>query len=146
MGPEGFGGPGGKVTLATITNPVTGVLVTVIFLLFRGVFSLFNPSIVIGTFVLFFQFTTAVGMNLTIFGLVPVPPLSNSEVLRLLVPSGCCCGFVDCRECVVVIMFILVFLNILSGPLTFLRGTLCCKLSCMVKFPFETLSGWEAWG
>ncbi len=84
----------------------------------------------------FFAGITFAGVCLTVFGLVPMPPFSNSHVVFTMLPSECCFGIVRCRHCLVLTILLVVTANILSNPLGLLDDLVFNVVGLVASLPF----------
>ena len=85
-----FENPRKGMALSSLAGPVSNLILAVIFAFLHvatRVIALFStPSIVFDSVALFFEYGVLLNVSLTIFNLIPVPPLDGSRLLGLALP------------------------------------------------------------
>lgn len=90
--------------------------------------------------ILFFMYVAVLSTGLGVFNLFPIPPLDGSKVLFSLLPKGIYLQILRYERYVMILLFVLVFLGVLSGPLGTLIGVVLRGLCAVTRFPFELLA------
>lgn len=73
---------------------------------------------------LFLEYTLVLSAGLAVFNLFPIPPLDGSKVLFSFLPKGIYRGLMRYERYGMLILAVLLFMNVLDGPLMYLRGGL----------------------
>lgn len=85
----------------------------------------------------FFQYFAYMNIGLGIFNLIPIPPLDGSRVLTIFLPAKAQIWFHKYEQIIQLIIFVLLFSNVLDGLLYTSREwifTAFCKLISMLPF------------
>lgn len=98
---------------------VGALLYNLIMVIFRGM------SIEVWQWIsIFFSFYISVNVGLAVFNLIPLPPLDGSKILGAFLPDRILFKFYQYQNVIMIIVFVLLFTDILSWPLNFLSGYL----------------------
>lgn len=79
-------------------------------------------------------------LGLGIFNLFPIPPLDGSKVLFSILPDRIYDFILRHERYVMLLLFALVFFDVLDGPLSFLMNTLAEGICTVTGLPFEVLA------
>lgn len=115
------------MAITAIAGPLSNVLWMMIAMIARDVtFHLYleNATAWLYYLCIFFQYTTLLSAGLAVFNLFPIPPLDGSKVLFALLPSGAYRFLMRYEKYGFILLAVLIFLDALGGPLTFLRDGL----------------------
>ena len=82
----------------------------------------------------FFLYTAILSAGLAVFNLIPIPPLDGSKVLFSLLPDPAYAWLMRYERYGFVLLYILLFADVLDTPLSFLRTGLLNGLSSAVSF------------
>ncbi|WP_297237764.1 site-2 protease family protein [uncultured Faecalicoccus sp.] len=112
----------------SFAGPVANFLLAFLCVLIYMGLIRFVPSFVIsdaGSFLLTVLATSA-GMNIGfgLFNLIPVPPLDGSKVLFSFLPDDQYYRFIEGSPFFMLILIVLIYLGILSGPLSMLQSNI----------------------
>ena len=78
-------------------------------------------------------------VGLGVFNLFPIPPLDGSKVLFSFLPDRIYSFILRYERHVMILLFALVFFNVLDGPLSFLVNHLAMGICRLIGLPFEVL-------
>ncbi len=116
MAVTALAGPLSNVLLATLTGWLTYLFVYLAFLA-----QLRGPM---GYLALFFYYTTVLSVGLAVFNLLPFPPLDGSKILFAFLPDRAWLWLMRYERYFGLVLFALLYLNVLDVPLDFLRNGL----------------------
>ncbi len=106
--------------IANIVAAFAGCLVFYGIIGFGGYNLLFNEYW--GYINIFFSYYITCNIYLAVFNLIPVPPLDGSKILFAFLPDRIIYQINRYQQYFTLIIFVLLFLGILSGPLAFLEN------------------------
>ncbi len=81
-----------------------------------------NESFLLTAVYLFFNYAAIVNIQLAVFNFLPIPPLDGSRILQLLIPSKYYFKFMQYERYIIIVVFVLLFTNILTVPLSYLTN------------------------
>ena len=90
----------------------------------------------IGYICTFFIFAAQINVNLAVFNLLPVPPLDGSRIATVLLPQKYYFKVMQYERYIMYALMILLFLNVLDGPLFTLSGYVFSGLNWLAALPF----------
>jgi len=120
MAVTALAGPVSNVLLAFLTGWLTYGCLYLLFLLGPGS-SFWIPAQYL---YLFFYYTTILSVGLAVFNLLPFPPLDGSKILSAFLPDKAWMWLMRCERYFGLVLFALLYLDVLDVPLDFLRGGL----------------------
>ena len=135
INPRNFKNPKKGMALTAVAGPIANILMAVVFLLLKNIFTLFGSSVIV-----FFRFAATINVGLAVFNLIPIPPLDGSRILQLLIPNKYYYKFMRYERYIIIAVFVLIFLGVLDKPLAFLENALYYGLDYVIGFPFRALS------
>ncbi len=110
--------PKRDMVLVAFAGPASNVLITIVFLLLYGALYIPLKSSEAGKFVLEMLNTTAyLNIGLAIFNMLPIPPLDGSSVLFTMLDDNKTRTFLRYRKYSWIILFALMWTNVLGKPL-----------------------------
>ncbi len=124
-----FRDPKRGMALTALAGPASNLLIAVVFLFLYGAAYLPLGGSAVGRYVLqMLQLTAIISLGLALFNLIPLPPLDGSKVLFALLSDEGYAKLMRYERYGTVIMFALVWLGVIGGPLSaaidFLYGKL----------------------
>lgn len=81
-----------------------------------------------------FYIMCLLNINLTVFNLIPIPPLDGSRVLTAVLPARLYYKVMQYEQYIIYGVFIILMLGWLDGPLSFLRGVVYNFLNLITGF------------
>ncbi|MCH5300721.1 MAG: site-2 protease family protein [Ruminococcus sp.] len=108
--------------LANIIAAFVGCLILYGFIGFGGINLFFSD--ILGYILVFFSYYITCNIYLAVFNLIPVPPLDGSKILFAFLPDRIIYQINRYQQYFTLIIFALLFLGTLSGPLEFLENGL----------------------
>lgn len=79
-------------------------------------------------------------LGLGVFNLFPIPPLDGSKVLFSVLPDRIYAFILRYERYVMLLLFALVFFDVLDGPLSYLMNALANGICGLTGLPFEVLA------
>ena len=96
-------------------------------LLLKVPVSIFSSEIMTRIFIYLIylmQYTALISLGQAIFNMIPVPPLDGSKIIAGLLPDHIYEWFLRNEQLLSMLIFVLLFTNIINGPLLQLRNTI----------------------
>ncbi len=138
-----FRNPKRGMALTSLAGPVSNVLITCVFFFLYGL--LFLPlsagSSAAGEYALeMIQLTAVISMGYAVFNLIPIPPLDGSKVLFSLMSDRAYYLLMRYERYGMILLYALVFTNLLGGPLQTAISFLADKLFVFARWGFALAS------
>ena len=125
--PRRFRRPKLGMALTALAGPVSNVVLMVLALMIRAALLVpyyLQQSPFLEYVMLFLEYTAVLSAGLAVFNLFPIPPLDGSKILFSLLPSRIYQKLLRFERYGMILLAALLLLNVLDGPLLFLRGGL----------------------
>lgn len=138
VNPRNFKNPKAGMALTALAGPVANLLMAVVFIFLQNLVGMLPASNVLASAVYtFLLYAAIINLQLAVFNLIPIPPLDGSRLLQLLIPSKYYYKFLRYERYIVLVVFLLLFLGVLSGPISEAVLWLYEKLDFIIGFPFR---------
>ncbi len=144
-----FKRPKWDMALTALAGPFSNLLLAFAsLLLYNGLYHFYirlQPSFLQGdigfTVFLFLcqmlQLVAYLNVGLAAFNLLPIPPLDGSRLLTAMLPNHLYYKIMQYEQYIMIGLFLLIFLGVLDGPLTFLRSYTMAGLEWLAALPFS---------
>ena len=135
--PSRFRHPRLGCVLTSAAGPASNFLQALIFSFFFLLCSaeaMIKNSVILDNLSFLLQLLVSYNVSLGIFNLIPIPPLDGSKVLFSLLPDSAYAWLMRYERYGMILLYILLFADVLDTPLNFLRTGLLNGLSSAVSF------------
>lgn len=133
-----FKNPKVGMALTALAGPCANLLMALIFLLLKNIVMAISTTNVLAIALLyFFVFAASINVGLAVFNLLPIPPLDGSRILQLIIPQKYYFKFMQYERYIILVVFALLFLNVLNKPLSWLQAVVYNVLDFIVSYPFR---------
>ncbi len=133
-----FKNPKVGMALTALAGPCANLLMALIFLLLKNIVMAISTTNVLAIALLyFFVFAASINVGLAVFNLLPIPPLDGSRILQLIIPQKYYFKFMQYERYIILVVFALLFFNVLNKPLSWLQSVVYNALDFIVSYPFR---------
>lgn len=108
--------------ITAFAGPFSNLVMGFIFVFLQMLFARFGTSVVLTSFSLFFRFAATINIGLAVFNLLPIPPLDGSRLWQAILPEKWVAKMTQYERFIILVVFALIFFNVLDKPLLFLQN------------------------
>lgn len=134
MAAVAFAGPISNLIMAFVSLLLLNVVQLISFYVSSDLF------LIMQIIMYFFSFCALININLAVFNLLPVPPLDGSRIISVILPDKLYYKIMKYERIIMIAILVLLFTNVLSGPLSVLAGWVYSALSFLAGLPFAFIS------
>lgn len=138
-----FKNPKRGMAVTALAGPLSNVLITCLFFFLYGLLYLplsLGGSAAAGYLLDMVQLTAVISMGYAVFNLLPIPPLDGSKVVFSLVSDDAYARLMRYERYGMLLLYVLVFTNVLGAPLRTVISFLTDKLFIFAKWGFALAS------
>ena len=86
---------------------------------------------------LFLSYYVSINVSLAVFNLLPIPPLDGSKILFIFLPDRAVAWFYRYQNIISIVLIALLWIGVLSVPLSFLSGYVLKFVNWITALPFS---------
>ncbi len=126
------------MALTALAGPVSNLIMATIFTFFYCMmyYKFMHLGDVALYIALFLSVAAQINISLAVFNLLPIPPLDGSRILNAVLPDRIYYKIMQYERYIVLVIFVLIFMNVLDGPISFLSGLIETLIIRLCEIPF----------
>ena len=129
--------PKKNMALISFAGPLANIIMSFIFIFLTYFLMFIAPTNnVIYMIASFFSYAAQVNVTLAVFNLIPIPPLDGSKILTAVLPDKIYFSLMRYERYIMIGLFVLLFLGVLNGPITWLSNILLNIISFIPSLIF----------
>lgn len=137
VNPQAYKNPKKGMALTALAGPLMNFLITFVAMFGMGILAKmgnYSSSGIIGNYLyILFYYIAVLSTGLGIFNLIPFPPLDGSKVLGAILPEKIYFGYMKYERYGMLVLFILLYSNLLDMPLNWLNETITNGMFFIVR-------------
>lgn len=108
------------MALIALAGPLLNLLIAFLSMLVMFTIAYFLPpdNLIAYAFIVFFQLSALININLAVFNLIPVPPLDGSKIIFAVLPTKYYFKVMKYERYIVIAVMALLFFGVLTKPLS----------------------------
>lgn len=129
--------PKKNMALISFAGPLANIIMSFIFIFLTYFLMFIAPTNnVIYMVASFFSYAAQVNVTLAVFNLIPIPPLDGSKILTAVLPDKIYFSLMRYERYIMIGLFVLLFLGVLNGPISWLSNILLNIISFIPSLIF----------
>ena len=126
------------MALTAFAGPISNLIMATIFTFFYCM--IYYKFLYLGERIvyvaLFLSVAAQINISLAVFNLLPIPPLDGSRILNAVLPDRIYFKIMQYERYIVLVIFALIFMNVLDGPISFLSELIESLIFKLCEIPF----------
>ncbi|MBR5620010.1 MAG: site-2 protease family protein [Clostridia bacterium] len=131
-----FKNPKAGMAAVAFAGPLSNLVMAIVFLILRWVFSVYGNSDFTLILAYFFYYAAYINVSLAVFNLLPIPPLDGSRIATALIPNETYYKIMQYERYIMIGLFVLLLTGVLTRPLALLSGLVMDGLEKLTSLPF----------
>lgn len=129
--------PRRDMALVALAGPLSNLILSFIFVFLTYLLNFIVPyNSAINLIALFFSYAAQVNVTLAVFNLIPIPPLDGAKIFSAVLPDKIYFKLMQYDRYIMIALFILLFLGVLNGPISWLSDLLMRIISFIPSLIF----------
>lgn len=137
VNPGAYKNPKQGMALTALAGPLMNFIITFFAMLGMGIIAKTGNYYTIGVIgnylYILFYYIAILSTGLGIFNLIPFPPLDGSKIIGAILPEKIYFGYMQYERYGMLVLFVLLYFNVLDGPLDWLNDTITNGIFSVVR-------------